>query len=49
MAIQLWQRRQLQQQLKQTVRFARCAQAMLALTNAKLANKSYINDYKNAI
>jgi hypothetical protein len=48
MVIQLWQRLLLQL-LKQTVRFARCAQAMLALTNAKLANKSYINDYKNAI
>jgi hypothetical protein len=44
MVIQLWL--QLQQQ---TVLFVRCAQAMLALTNAKLANKSYINDYKNAI
>jgi hypothetical protein len=48
MAIQLWQQRPLLQ-LQQTVRFAQCAQAMLALTNAKLVNKSYINDYKNAI
>jgi hypothetical protein len=48
MVIQLWQRRLLQL-LKQTVLFVRCAQAMLALMNAKLANKSYINDYKNAI
>jgi hypothetical protein len=48
MAIQLWQRLLLQL-LKQMVQFAQCAQAMLALTNAKLANKSYINDYKNAI
>jgi hypothetical protein len=48
MAIQLWQLRQ-QQRLKQMVRFALCAQAMLVLMNAKLANKSYINDYKNAV
>jgi hypothetical protein len=50
MVTQLWQQQlQLQHQLKQTVRFVRCVQAMLALMNAKLANKPYINDYKNTL